>query len=187
MSEELDMHIAEGKVLMDSALEHLQAELRKIRTGKASPAMLEGIMVDYYGTPTPLQQVANLSAPDSRTIAIQPWEKSMLATIEQAIFQANLGLTPQNDGEFVRIGIPALTEERRKDLVKQAKALGEDAKVSLRSARHKMMDAVKQAVKDGYPEDAGKRKETAVQSTTDEAAKKVDDLVAQREKDILTI
>lgn len=185
--EELEYGIAEGKELMESALSHLKDELRKIRTGKASTSMLEGIMVDYYGTPTPLQQVANVSTPDSRTIAIQPWEKSMLSEIEQAIFKANLGLTPMNDGEYVRIGIPPLTEERRKDLVKQAKALGEDAKVSLRNARHKMMDATKAAVKAGYPEDAGKKKETSIQNTTNDFGSKVDALVEQREKDILTI
>ncbi len=187
MEQTLTEVIQEGKQLMLKAIDHLQDELKKIRTGKASPSMLDGIMVDYYGNPTPISQVANMSTPDSKTIAIQPWEKSMLGEIEQAIFKANLGLTPMNDGEFVRIIIPALTEERRKDLVKQAKALGEDCKVSLRNARQKMMETVKKEVKAGYPEDAGKKRESEIQDTTNGFGKKVDELVAQREADILKI
>ena len=134
---------------MESKLDHLNKELGKIRTGKASPSMLNGIMVDYYGSATPLNQVANVSASDSKTLSIQPWEKSMLGPIEKAIFEANLGFTPMNDGEMVRITLPPLTEERRRDLVKMAKASGEDTKVSMRSARQKAMDAVKSAVKNG--------------------------------------
>ena len=187
MTQTLEEVITEGIGLMDQALSHLQDELRKIRTGKASPSIVSGLMVDYYGTPTALSSIANLSAPDSRTISIQPWEKKMLGEIEQAIFKANLGLTPMNDGEFVRIGIPPLTEERRIILVKQAKALGEEAKVSLRNARHKMMGAVKTEVKAGYPEDAGKRREDSIQETTNDYGKKVDEHVDAREKDILKI
>ena len=186
-AEELDLTIEMGKEGMEDALTHLQKELQKIRTGKASPAMVSGIMVDYYGSPTPLQQVSNVGASDSRTITIQPWEKSMLGPIEQAIFAANLGLTPMNDGEFVRINIPPLTEERRKQLVKQAKALGEEAKISLRSSRHKIMDGIKQAVKDGYPEDAGKRKEENADKLTHDYYDKVDDMVSVKEGEILTI
>ena len=186
-AEELELAIELGKEAMDHALEHLQKELIKIRTGKASPAMLNGISVEYYGNPTPLSQVASIGASDSKTLTIQPWEKSMLAPIEQAIFAANLGLTPMNDGEFVRISIPALTEERRKQLVKQAKHLGEESKISLRNARHKIMDSVKQAVKDGYPEDAGKRKEATVDKLTHEYSDKVDKMVELKEKDIMTI
>ena len=158
MSVTIDDYMKKGKQYMEDAIDHLQRELIKIRTGKASTSMLDGIMVNYYNVPTPINQVANLNAVDSKTIAIQPWDKSALGDIEQAIFAANLGLTPQNDGEFIRINIPPLTEERRKDLVKQSKALGEEGKVSLRNARHKLIDFVKKEVKDGYPEDAGKAK-----------------------------
>ncbi len=176
-----------GKMSMDESMEHLKRELAKIRAGKASPNMLSGIMVDYYGTPTLLNQVANISTPDGKTIAIQPWEKKMLASIEQAIFAANLGLTPMNDGEFVRINIPPLTEDRRKQLVKQSKAAGEDTKVSIRQIRQKLMDGIKKAVKDGYPEDAGKRKEDDVQKMVNGFGDQINKLVAAKEKDIMTI
>lgn len=172
---------------MRESMEHLKKELTKIRAGKASPSMLDGIMVDYYDVPTPLAQVANLTSPDAKTIAIQPWEKSMLANIEQAIFKANLGLTPMNDGEFVRITIPPLTEERRKDLVKQVKSAGEDAKISLRQSRQKMMDAVKKEVKNGYPEDEGKKKEGLVQGMLKKYTEEVDALTESKEKDIMTV
>ncbi len=186
-AEELDETIEEGQIEMEGTIEHLQRELKKIRAGKASPSMLGGVMVDYYGSPTPLNQVANVAASDGRTLTVQPWEKSMIAPIEKAIFSANLGLNPQNNGEIIIINIPALTEERRKDLVKQAKSMGEDAKVSLRSARHKMMDAIKKAVKDSYPEDAGKRREDDVQKMTNGFGDKVNNLVAGKEKDIMTV
>jgi len=187
MAETIESTLAYGKAEMDKAIEHLRAELMKIRAGKASPSMLNGIMVDYYGNPTPLSQVANLGTPDSRTISIQPWEKSMLGPIERSIFEANLGLTPMNDGEFVRIGIPPLTEERRIQMVKHAKTLGEDAKVSLRSSRHKMIDFIKKEVKEGYPEDAGKRKETEVEDMTTSYGKNVDKVLEAKEKDIMTV
>jgi ribosome recycling factor len=185
--EDVEMAIEIAKEAMDHALEHLQKELQKIRTGKASPAIVSDILVDYYGSPTPLNQVANVGTTDARTIQIQPWEKKMLAPIEQAIFAANIGLTPMNDGEFIRINIPPLTEERRKDLVKQAKHLGEESKISLRSTRHKVMDSIKMAVKSGYPEDAGKRKEGIADKITHEYYDKVDELVVVKEKDIMTI
>jgi len=187
MEQTIESTISEGKSSMDNAIQHLKDELIKIRTGKASPSMLNGIMVSYYGNPTPLSQVANLGTADSKTLTIQAWEKSMLATIEQAIFAANLGLTPMNDGEFIRISIPPLTEERRKDLVKQAKSLGEDTKVSLRNERQKMMEFIKKEVKNGYPEDAGKKQEDAVQNLTKAFGKKTDDLIEAKEKDILTV
>jgi ribosome recycling factor len=187
MAETIESTLAHGKEEMDKALEHLRAELIKIRAGKASPAMLNGILVSYYGNPTPLSQVANLGTPDSRTISIQPWEKSMLGPIEKSIFEANLGLTPMNDGEFVRITIPPLTEERRVQMVKQSKALGEDAKVSLRSSRHKMLDFIKKEVKEGYPEDAGKRKEAEVQDMVNDYGKSVEKILEAKEKDIMTV
>jgi ribosome recycling factor len=186
-AEELDLAMEMGKEAMEDALEHLHKELVKIRTGKASPAMLSGILVEYYGNPTPLNQVANVGTSDSKTLTIQPWEKSLLGPIEQAIFAANLGLTPMNDGEFVRINIPALTEERRVLLVKQAKHLGEEARISLRSSRHKIMDAIKKSVKDGYPEDAGKRKEDQTDKITHQYYDKVDEMVHAKETDIMTI
>ncbi len=187
MSETIESYLVKGKNSLTEAIDHLKSELVKIRAGKASPSMLDGIMVDYYGTPTLISQVANMGTPDSKTISIQPWEKNMLGPIEQAIFAANLGLTPMNDGEFVRIIIPPLTEERRKDLVKQSKGLGEDTKVSLRNARHKMMDFIKKEVKDGYPEDAGKRKEGEVDTMIKQYSSQVDALLEAKEKDIMTV
>ena len=149
--------------------------------------MLGGLMVSYYGTPTPLSQVANVSASDARTLTIQPWEKSMLAHIEKAIFEANLGVTPNNDGEVVRISIPPLTEERRKEMVKKAKSLGEEAKISARNARHKALDGLKKAVKDGYPEDLGKKVEHDIQEMLNQFSKKIDHLLEVKEKDIMTV
>ena len=172
---------------MESAVDHLNRELTKIRTGKASPAMLSGIQVEYYGAMTPISQVSNIGTADAKTLSIQPWEKSMLAPIEQAIFAANLGLTPMNDGETIRIVIPPLTEDRRRDLVKQAKSLAEDAKISLRSARHKIMDAIKKEIKNGFPEDAGKREEESVTKMLNSYSDKVDKVVKAKETDILTV
>ena len=187
MQDEINMAIEIAEESMENSIEHLKKELIKIRTGKASPAMLNGLRVPYYGNLTPLNQVANVATSDARTIVIQPWEKSMLGPIEKVIFEANMGLTPQNDGEMIRLNIPPLTEDRRKDLVKQAKALGEEAKVSIRSGRHKAMEQIKKAIKDGYPEDAGKKKEGKVQELTDNFSKKVDELIDAKEKDIMTV
>ena len=176
-----------GKSKMAKSLDHLKSELIKIRTGKASTSILNGIMVDYYGNPTPLSQVANVGTADSKTLSIQPWEKSMLSVIEQAIFAANIGLTPMNDGEFIRITIPPLTEERRKDLVKQAKALGEDCKVSLRNERQKMIEFVKKEVKNGYPEDAGKKKESDIQNMVNGFGSDINKMIEAKEQDIMTV
>ena len=187
MSDEINELIEEAQLGMDDSIDHLQKELAKIRAGKASPNMLSGIVVDYYGAKTPLNQVANVSTSDSKTITIQPWEKSMLAPIEKAIFEANLGVTPQNNGEIVIINVPALTEERRKELVKRSKATGEDAKVSIRNSRREAMEGIKKAVKGGYPEDAGKRKEEEVEKLTKEYVEKVEKLIQSKEKDIMTI
>ena len=187
MIDEINAYLKKGDKYMDDAIVHLSHELVKIRAGKASVSILNGIMVDYYGSQTPLGQVANIAVTDARTLNIQPWEKSMLSVIEKAVFEANLGITPMNDGENIRLNIPPLTEERRKDYVKQAKALGEEAKVSLRNARHKLMDFVKKYVKDGFPEDSGKRKEEEIQKMINTYGDKIDAIVAAKEKDIMTV
>jgi ribosome recycling factor len=187
MSETIESTISGGKATLAKALTHLADELNKIRAGKASPTMLSSIKVDYYGTPTALQQVANVSAVDSRTLSIQPWEKPMLAAIERAIFEANIGLTPMNDGEFVRINIPPLTQERRVELVKQTKTLGENTKISLRNARQKMMDFVKKEVKNGYPEDAGKSKEGEIDGYIKQSSSKIDEMLAAKEVEIMKV
>ena len=189
MSEEMDIDTSMllGEESLDHAIEHLRSELTKIRAGKASPSMVSGIMVDYYGVPTSINQVANVGTADSRTITIQPWEKKMLAAIERAIFEANLGLTPMNDGEFVRLNIPPMTQERRIELAKQSRADGEDAKVSVRSVRHKMIDFIKKEVKDGYPEDAGKRKEEEVEKMVKKYYGLIDQLIEAKEKDIMIV
>jgi len=187
LQEELDILIESAKESMEQSIGHLQNELVNVRTGKASPNMVNSLLVEYYGNPTPLNQVANVSNADARSLMIQPWEKTMLAPIEKAIFEANLGLTPQNDGEVIRINIPPLTEERRKELVKKAKALGEETKVSLRNARRDAMEHLKQAAKEGLPEDIEKRKEGDVQEMTDRYVSKVDQMVEVKEKDIMKI
>lgn len=184
---DIDNLLNVGRSEGDKAIDHLQSELTKIRAGKANPSMLDGVMVDYYGTATPLSQVSNINSPDSKTLSIQPWEKSLLGEIEQAIFKANLGLTPMNDGEFVRISIPPLTEERRKEMVKQCKGLAEDCKVSLRNMRQKLMDFVKKEVKAGYPEDAGKKKEGEIQGLIKNYGTKIDGMISNKEKDIMTV
>ena len=187
MQEDIDLILEMAQEGMGESVNHLGTELKKIRAGKASPAVLEGVMVEYYGSPTPLKQVANVSTSDARTLVIQPWEKTMLAPIEKAIFNANLGFTPMNDGEVVRINIPVLTEDRRREYVKRAKGYGEDAKVGIRNHRQEAMKGVKGAVKEGYPEDAGKRAEGQVQDLTDQFSKKVDEMIDAKEKDIMTI
>ena len=180
-------YLKEGKDNMQSAVEHLSYELSHIRAGKASPEMLADISVSAYGSQTPLQHVANISLIDSRTISIQPWDKSQLKLIEQAIFASNIGITPMNDGEFVRLTVPPLTEERREQLVKLAKQYGEDAKVSLRSSRHKLFEFIKNEVKEGYPEDSGKRREKEVDDMIQDFNDKIDKLLKDKEKDIMTV
>ncbi len=147
---------------MEKALDHLDHELAKLRTGKASTSLITDLMVEYYGAPTHIAQIANVQVSDSRTILIQPWERNMLAAIERAIINANIGITPANDGEVIRLSVPPLTEERRKELVKKAKHAGEESKVGVRNARHKALDQIKKSVKDGLPEDMGKRKESRI-------------------------
>lgn len=187
MTEEINMVLQEAEQGMKKALEHLDTELRKIRAGKAHPSMLDGINVDYYGSFTPLKQVANVSTPDPRTISVQAWEKSMLEPIATAITNANLGLNPQNNGDVILINVPPLTEERRKDLSKRAKAEGEHAKVSVRNVRKDANDMIKDAEKEGLPEDDAKRAEAKVQDLTNTYTSKVDEAVELKEKDIMTV
>ena len=172
---------------MEKALSHLELELSRIRAGKANPHLLDGIMVEYYGSMTPLAQVSNISTPDPKTIAIQPWEKNMIAPIEKAIMASNLGITPVNNGEIIRIVIPVLTEERRRDLVKQVKQEGEIAKVSIRNARRDANVEIKQLQKDGLPEDEAKKSEVEVQKITDEFSEKIDMVISLKEKEVMTV
>lgn len=187
MSELVKSQLDQTVVLMDKAIEHLDNELAKIRAGKASPAMLEGLYVDYYGSSTQLNQVANVNTPDARTIAIQPWEKQMLGVIEKAIFGANLGFTPMNDGIMIRINIPPLTEERRRDLVKQAKGELEHAKVSIRNIRRDANEAIKKLQKEGLAEDLAKDAEAKIQQLTDQYSTKADKHLELKEKEIMTV
>jgi ribosome recycling factor len=188
MDEELlSEQLQEAKMLMDEAIEHLERELTKVRTGKASPAMLAGLMVSYYGSKAPIEQVASLGVADSRTLTIKPFDKSAMGDIERAIFEANLGVTPMNDGEMVRINIPPLTTERRQQLAKQVRSEGETAKISIRNARQDAMKAIKDEVKGGYPEDAGKRKEDDVQGWVNGFNKKIEQTVENKEKDVMTL
>ena len=187
MDEEVQILLEDGSEKMEKSIDHLDKELGKIRAGKANPKMLEGVLVDYYGTMTPLQQVSNVSTPDARTIAVQPWEKTMIQPIEKAILNANLGMNPDNNGEIIRINIPPLTEERRKSLVKQVKHEGEEAKISIRTARRDVIEELKKLKKDGLSEDLEKDAEGEAQKIHDKFIKLIDDLVAKKEKDILTV
>ncbi|MBL7813993.1 MAG: ribosome recycling factor [Saprospiraceae bacterium] len=185
--EEISLIIDIAEEKMDTAVEHLQNELTKLRTGKASTDLLKGIMVMYYGAPTPLHQVANVSTGDARTLLIQPWERNMLGAIEKALFEAQLGMTPQNDGQVIRLIIPPVTEERRRDLVKKAKHCGEESKVGVRAARHKALDELKKAVKAGLSEDIGKKEEAKVDNLTKSFIEKIDKIVEIKEKEIMTV
>ncbi len=172
---------------MQKAIAHLENELLKVRAGKANPAMLEGLYVDYYGAPTALSQVANVNTPDARTIIVQPWEKTLIKAIEKSIIDANLGFNPQNDGILIRINVPPQSEERRKDLVKRAKAEGEHAKVGIRTLRREANDNIKKAQKNGMPEDIAKDAEAKTQIITDDFIKKVDKHLELKEKEIMTV
>lgn len=183
----LEAVLKTNREMMDKAINHLESELGKIRTGKANPSMLDSVMVDYYGTMTPLNQIANVNTPDARTLVVQPWEKPRLADIERAIINSNLGLNPQNDGEIIRINVPPLTEERRKEMVKMAKVEAENCKVSIRSARKTANENVKKLQKDGLAEDLAKDAENTIQNITKDYEAKVDDHVAKKEKEIMTI
>ena len=179
--------LAAAKGKMSNAVNHLDEELKTYRVGKANPLVFNNVMVDYYGSPTPIPQVASVTTPDAKTLMLQPWEKKMISAIEKAILDANIGLTPSNNGECIRCTVPPLTEERRKDLIKKAKGAGENAKVSVRNARRDAIEALKKANKDGMPEDLQKEYEQLVQKETDAFAKKVDELVAAKEKEMLTV
>lgn len=172
---------------MEMAVMYLDETLQRIRAGKANPKILEGIRVEYYGSQVPISNVANVSTPDARTIAITPWEKAMFKEIEKAIINSELGITPENNGEVIRLGIPPLTEERRKQLVKQCKGEAEQAKVSVRNARRDAIDGLKKAVKQGMPEDVEKDAETTAQKIHDKYLKKIDEIFAAKEKEILTV
>jgi len=187
MQEEIQLILDETKESMSKSINHLEEALVKIRAGKASPAMLDGVMVEYYGSMTPLNQVANVNTPDARTISVQPWEKAMLEPIEKAIAYANLGLNPQNNGELIIISVPPLTEERRKDLVKKARSEAEDAKVGIRNARKDANDAIKQLRKDGLSEDLANDAEEEVQNLTNKYANMADREVDRKEQDIMTV
>ena len=185
MDEDIQFILDATKEAMVNAIKHLEKEFVNIRAGKASPAMLGSVMVNYYGSQTPLSQVANVNTPDGRTITVQPWEKSMLQEIERGIAYANLGFNPMNNGETIIINVPPLTEERRKDLAKQAKAEAEDAKVSIRTARKDANNDIKK--NDDVSEDLKKNAEIDVQQMTDTYVKKVDDLFDNKEKEIMTV
>lgn len=185
--EEVSLILDDANDSMKKAIAHLEQELAKIRAGKATPAMLDGLTVDYYGSPTPINQVANVSALDARTISIQPWEKNMLAAIERSILMANIGITPQNDGVQVRLFMPPLTEERRKEMVKRASGEGEQSKVAIRNIRRDAIEQIKKLQKDGLSEDAAKDAEASIQEYTDKHIVLVDKHLAAKEKEIMTV
>lgn len=187
MNEEAQFVLDEAEESMQNALRHLEKELHKIRAGKASPQMLESVKVDYYGVITPVDQVSNINTPDPRQIIVQPWDKNMLSVIEKAIQAANLGFNPQNNGEILRILVPALTEERRRDLVKIARTESESAKVAVRNIRRSANEAAKKLEKEGVPEDEVKLLEKEIQNLTDRFIAKVDHLMEAKEKDIMTV
>ena len=187
MNEDVQLVYEMARENMEKSVEHLDNELIRIRAGKANVHILDGVMVDYYGTPTPLNQVSNISTPDAKTIMIQPWEKSMIDPLEKALMQSNVGITPSNNGEVIRLIIPQLTEERRRELVKKVKTEGENARVSLRNSRREANDEYKQMQKDGLSEAETKTAEDLIQKLTDEFTEKVEKIVESKEEDIMTI
>ncbi len=187
MNEEVQLYLEDAKERMNDTISHLANELAKIRAGKANPQMLEGIFVDYYGTNTPLNRISNINTPDARTIVVQPWEKTMIEPIEKAIMKADLGLHPVSDGNIIRVNVPPLTEERRKELVKQVKSEGENDKISIRNIRRDTNEELKKMKKEGLSEDLAKDAEEKVQKATDSFIKKIDDLLETKEQDIMTI
>lgn len=187
MEEEVQMVLDETKDAMFKALKHLEEELHKVRAGKASPDMVSCITVEYYGSPTPINQVASVKLLDARTLVIVPFERKMIADVERAIFQSNIGITPQNDGENIRLTVPPMTEERRRELVKQSKNHGEQTKIVVRNARKDGNEMIKDLVKNGLSEDIGKDSEEKIQSLTNEYNAKVDKMLVVKEEEIMTI
>ncbi|KPK88182.1 MAG: ribosome-recycling factor [Bacteroides sp. SM23_62_1] len=187
MDELVELILEDTRAKMEKSISHLENELIIIRAGKANPHMLDGIMINYYGAQTPLNQVSNIGTPDPRTLAIQPWDRSMIETIEKAIMQANIGLNPINNGEIIRINVPPLTEERRRDLVKQVKTEGENTKIGIRSARRDANEELKKMKKEGLAEDAEKIAQEVVQKITDEFIEQIDRILEAKEKDIMTV
>ncbi|MEZ3521248.1 MAG: ribosome recycling factor [Muribaculaceae bacterium] len=184
---DVNTYLAPAEEKMEMAVAYLDETLSRIRAGKANAKILEGIRVEYYGSPAPLTNVANVSVPDARTIVITPWEKAMFKEIEKAIINSELGIMPENNGEVIRLSIPPLTEDRRKALVKQCKGEAEQAKVSVRNARRDAIDGLKKAIKQGMPEDVEKDAEAKVQKAHDKFLKKIDEVFAAKEKEILTV
>lgn len=185
--EEIELFLDEAQELMQKAVDHTAAELVKIRAGKAMPNLLDGIMVQYYGAPTPLNQVSSINTPDARTLAIKPFERNLISEIEKAIINSDLGLAPQNNGEVIILTIPALTEERRVQLVKMAKQECETGKISIRSVRKEINDSLKKLQKEGVSEDEVKKAEEKVQKFTDQYSAKIDELLAKKEADIMKV
>jgi ribosome recycling factor len=185
--EDLEFYIEEAKDHMEKSIQHVLQALAKIRAGRAMPSMLDGLVVDYYGNPTPVTQVASVNTPDAKTLAIKPWEKNILAVIEKAIINSDLGLNPQNDGETIRLNIPPLTEERRKDLVKQSRTEAEHGRVSVRNVRKDANDHLKKLLKDHVSEDDVKRAEAQIQEITNSHIQQVDDILAKKEDEIMTV
>ena len=185
--EEIDIYLETARESMEKSYRHTAKEFGKVRAGKASPAMLEGITVDYYGTQTPLNQVASVNTPDARTLVIKPWEKGMLDTIETAIINSDLGLNPQNDGDTIKLYLPPLTEERRKELAKVIRNEAENGKIGIRNARKEVMDELKKLKGEGVSEDEIKRAEEKVQKITDEYTEKIDAISSKKEEEIMTI
>ena len=187
MADDLNSIIDHAEESMSKAISHLEVELVKVRAGKANPNIVDGLVVDYYGTPTPINQVGNISVADARTLTIQPWEKNMLQPIERSIIAANIGITPQNDGNMIRLFMPPLTEERRKELVKRAQGEGEHSKVAIRSIRRDSMEHIKKLQKNGLSEDVCKDAEKQVQEITDRYISLVDKHLTAKEKEIMTV
>jgi len=179
--------VTSAKDKMHKAIFHLEEELKTFRAGKANTSVFNNIMVDYYGNPTPVPQIASITAPDPKTMLIQPWDKKIIPAIEKAIMAANIGFTPQNNGEHIRINVPPLTEDRRKDLVKKVKVSGENARISIRNARRDGVELLKKYQKEGLPEDVAKDGETTLQKETDHYNKMVDEALSIKEKEIMTV
>jgi len=187
MSEDAQIVLDEAQESMEKSLEHLEREFQKLRAGKASPQMLEGVMIDYYGSQTPIEQTSNITTPDPRQIIVQPWDKSILPELEKAILAANLGFNPKNEGEILRISVPPLTEERRRDMVKKAKNEAENCRISIRNLRRSANDMAKTLEKEGMPEDEAKKLQDDVQKLTDSTIEKVDKALDIKEKDVMTV